>query len=90
MSTPEFECDLEPDTHQPRVRFNFANGWSASLLVRTGPDLTRAMLASVAACPTGKWETGATELLGYELSAGEVAGLLNEIACRPPLEGAQS
>lgn len=84
--TYEFECDLEPDTNCPRVRFNYANGWSASLLVRTGRDLTNAMMASVAACPTGRWGEGVTELLGHELSAGEAVGLLAEIACRPPVE----
>lgn len=82
MSTPEFECDLTPDTQQPRVRFNFPNGWSASLLVRTGTDLTRAMMASVAACPTSRWGENVTELLGYELSADEAVMHLAEIASR--------
>jgi hypothetical protein len=83
MSTPDFECDLEPDTHMPRVRFNYRNGWSASLLIRTGPDLTRAMLSSVAACPSGRWQEDVTELLGHELSAGEAITALAAVAERP-------
>lgn len=87
MSTPDFECDLEPETHMPRVRFNFPNGWSASLLIRTGPDFTRAMLSSVAVCPTSLWNSGNADLVGHELSAVEAVAALDMIANRPTLTG---
>ena len=80
---PQFEADLSPETHQPRIRFNFKNGWSASLLVRTGPKPTDAMLASVAACPTGLWGTGVTVLGPTEAFADEAISWLHEVSRRP-------
>lgn len=87
----DFECDLEPSTGNPRIRFNFPNGWSASVLVRCGHgDLggtgegIHAMIASVAACPTFQWGAGQTELGESEASSVEVAAYLNLIASRPP------
>lgn len=88
MSTgyrPEFECDLDPEMHWPRVRFNFDNGWSASLVVRTG-DGFDAMQASVAACPSGQWATGATELGPTEADAGEAMAWIYRVSQRPDIE----
>jgi hypothetical protein len=84
--TPQFEADLYPDTHQPRVRFNFENGWSASLVLLTnpeGPKSTEAMLCALAAAPTGKWGTGKTELGSQEAFADEAIAWLAAIAARP-------
>lgn len=84
--TAEFECDLTPDTRQPRIRFNFDNGWTGSLLVRTGLDKTNALLASVAACPTGRWQEGKTVIGPTEASANEAIEWLADIAARPRYE----
>lgn len=81
MSDAQFECDLAPPLGFPRVRFNFSNGWAGSLVVRT--SAVDAMLASVAACPTGHWSTGQTELGPSEAFADEAIAWLNEIAQRP-------
>lgn len=81
-SEPQFECDLEPETGMPRVRFNFDNGWSASLLVRTGANLTDAMLASVACCPTGQWGAGVTELGPTEAWADEAISWIARVRAR--------
>lgn len=83
-----FEADLEPETMRPRVRFNFANGWSASvvLLGETKQEDTYFTCASVAACPTGKWGTGVTELLSEESSPDEVSDLLFETSARSALQ----
>lgn len=71
----QFEADLCPETGTPRIRFNFDNGWSLSLVLRViranGCD---AHMASVAICPTGQWGTGKTQLLSNEATADEVAG----------------
>jgi len=86
--TTEFEADLDPDMGWPRVRFNFSNGWSASVVLRTRPDRdpTRAMQSSLACCPTGKWSTGATEIGETEATADEVAIYLATVAGRPVLD----
>ena len=83
-SRPQFECDLAPDTLQPRVRFNFSNGWSASLVVRTGMGRNGcdAMLASLAACPTGQWGKGKTEIGPTEAFADEAIAWLHELSRR--------
>ena len=78
----QFHTDLAPDTMQPRVRFNFSNGWSASLLIRTGESPFDAMLASVAACPTGKWGEGVTEIGPHEAFADEAIEWLHEVSKR--------
>lgn len=83
----EFEADLDPEYRWPRVRFHFPNGWSASLVVRIGPDRFTGMCASVAACPTGCWERGMTEIISTEASAYEAIGQLAMIADRPALKG---
>lgn len=80
MSAP-FEADLCPETGSPRLRFNFSNGWSASVVLRgaasNGCDFT---MASVALCKTGEWGTGQTRLLGNELTPKQVALLLRQAA----------
>lgn len=84
MTVPEFECDLEPSTRWPRVRWNFANGWTASVVFRVhGGNGCDAMQASLAACPTGHWQEGKTELGETEATADEVAAYLAQIAARP-------
>lgn len=80
----QFECDLAPETMWPRVRFNFANGWSTSVAIRTeGAAGTEAMLASLACCPTGRWQEGITELGSTEAFADEAVAFLAEVAARP-------
>ena len=80
MST-DFEADLDPQTGNPRVRFNFPNGMSASLvLISPTADRCHFLVASLAACPTGQWGTGKTEIYGNELTAEEVAHWLTHIA----------
>jgi hypothetical protein len=81
----QFEADLDPGSLSPRIRFNFANGWSGSLVMRgpmsdTGCDT---MLASVAACPSGRWQTGVTELGPTEAFADEAVAWLQAVSQRP-------
>lgn len=81
----QYEADLEPETLWPRIRFNFANGWSGSLIIRTGQrgaQRTRAMLASVAAVPDGRWGEGVTELGPTEAFADEAIAWLHEVSTR--------
>jgi hypothetical protein len=85
---PNFEADLTPPeagfgNMWPRVRFNFDNGWSASLVLRTDETGMNAQLAALAACPTGQWKRGKTELGEQEASPDEVIGFLAEVAARP-------
>lgn len=81
--TAPFEADLCPETGAPRVRFNFSNGWSASLVLLTGTrDRCHFHTASLAACPTGQWGNGATELLGNELGSEDVVEELEAILLR--------
>ncbi|HYD12712.1 MAG TPA: hypothetical protein VEC11_07680 [Allosphingosinicella sp.] len=84
-----FACDLSPaDTFaplQPRVRFNFSNGWSGSLVVRTGEDQVNALIGSVAAAPTGQWGKGETELGPTEAMADEAIEWLYQVSRRPTL-----
>lgn len=85
MATP-FEADLDPETGSPRIRMNFENGWSVSIvLMMPDQNRTRFLIASVAACPTGKWRAGKTELLHNEASPERVCYLIDEIAGREPL-----
>jgi hypothetical protein len=84
MTTCSFEADLDPGTRHPRVRFNFDNGWSASLVLFTnpaGPNPCDAMLCALAAAPTGKW--GEIELGVQEAFADEAIAFLAAIAARP-------
>jgi len=79
----EFEADLNPGTGQPRIRMNFDNGWSISLVMRMPGNRTTAQLCSVAICPSGRWGTGKTQLLGEESSADEVAAHIATTAALP-------
>lgn len=70
----QFEADLCPETGAPRIRFNFPNGYSASILLRSASrDGCSFGMASMAVCPSGEWGTGKTVIVGNELSAEEVA-----------------
>lgn len=83
--TPSFEADLDPDTRQPRIRFNFDNGWSASVVLFTnplGPRPCDAMLCALAAAPTGHWQQNMTELGSQEAFADEAIAYLAAIAGR--------
>lgn len=80
--TKIFEADLCPETKAPRLRLNFANGWAVSILLREG-DGFNYTLASVAACPSGRWGRGKTELLDHEAFPDEVAAFLAQVAARP-------
>ena len=84
MAFPQFEADLDPRTGNPRVRFNFRNGWSASVVLRGshGKNGCDYMMASLAACPTGRWGTGETELGETEATSGEVVAFLADVAQR--------
>ena len=79
-----FEADINPETGSPRLRINFANGWSASVALRalTRGDGFRFDGASLACCPTGAWGKGQTELGENEANAEEVAAFLAEVAAR--------
>ncbi|MGB3318230.1 MAG: hypothetical protein WA978_12175 [Sphingopyxis granuli] len=91
--TTGFEADLDPATGAPRIRMNFVNGWSVSLvLTASDRGRTRFALASVAAAPTGAWGTGQTELLNNEAFADEVAMLVAGVSERTDAElmGAQA
>lgn len=82
VSAP-FEADLCPETGAPRVRFNFDNGWSASLVLLTATrDGCHFLTASLAACPTGQWGSGVTQLIGNELGSDGAAQWLAAIAVR--------
>lgn len=92
--TCEFETDLTPPSPGlprtaagwPRVRFNFDNGWSASLVIRTARFA--AMQAALAACPTGHWGgKDMTELGEQEARADEAIAWLASVAARPKPEG---
>lgn len=77
-----FEADLDPGTGAPRVRFNFANGWSLSIVLQAADtSRTRFRTSSVAACPTGCWGMGITEIWG-ECSADKVAAIVADVAER--------
>ncbi|SFR86819.1 hypothetical protein [Sphingomonas jatrophae] len=83
--TASFETDLVPDTLQPRVRINYANGWSASVVIRTPDASCEAQLAALSACPTGRWSDGMAELGEQEATAEQVVDFLNRIRNRPSL-----
>ena len=81
----EFEADLDPENGWPRVRFNFANGWSASLILRTWRNGMDAMQSTVACAPTGQWGQGRTELGPSEASADEAMAWIDEVRRRAPI-----
>lgn len=82
MSAP-FEADLCPETGAPRIRLNFPNGWSASIVLLPATKNERFLLPSLATCPTGQWGTGKATLIGNELSPEEVVRWLAHTAMRP-------
>lgn len=87
MMRAAFEADIDPNTSGPRVRFNFQNGWTGSLVIRTrSPNGMSAMRASVAAWPTGQPVKELAELGPTEASADEAMNWLDDIRCREPLE----
>jgi len=94
MSTTDFlrpfEADLEPETGMPRVRFNFDNGWCASMIIRTSLNRVTAMQASVAAAPAGQWGQGVTELGPTEATADEAIAWIDEIRRRPTIADAKA
>ncbi len=83
MSAP-FEADLCPTTGSPRIRFNFPNGLSASIVLRgAAPNGCDFLVASMAVCPTGQWGTGKMTIYGNELSPEEVAHWLVHVDMQP-------
>ena len=83
MAETPFEADLEPRMALPRMRINFPNGWCASFVLRQS-DLSecRFAMASLAACPSGRWQDGLTELGESEAGATEFLKFLNDVAGR--------
>lgn len=84
-ATARFEADVCPYTAAPRLRFNFANGWTASVVLRMGrPNGCDFMMASVASWPTGMGGQGQTVFGATEASADEALRFLDEIQRREP------
>jgi hypothetical protein len=83
----QFEADLEPGTFYPRVRFNFDNGWSASLLICCARNRTVTMQASTACWPTGQHGTGKSELGPTEATADEAIAWIEQVRLRAPVTG---
>lgn len=77
--TPGFECDLDPDTRNPRIRFNFNNGRTVSVVFRTGVNQMDAPIASLALMERRK----VVELGQSEAFPEEVAAYLNTVALMP-------
>ncbi len=75
-----FEADLYPQYGSPRMRFNFANGWSASVVLYMAMSQNSCDFRPT--CPSGKWPQGLTQLGQHEASADEVAEFLAEVASR--------
>jgi hypothetical protein len=74
-----YEMDVEPETRWPRVRMNFDNGWTGSIIFRGSAMV--AMIATVACWKTGrKGET--TEVIENEARPDEAVRLLRDIAAR--------
>jgi hypothetical protein len=82
--TKRFEADVCPETFAPRLRLNFDNGWAVSIVLRMeAKNRCEFAMASLAACPSGRWGTGATELGENEASPDEVAAFIANVAARP-------
>lgn len=85
--TKIFEADVCPETLAPRLRLNFSNGWAVSIVLRQeARNRCDFAMAALAACPTGRWGTGVTELGESEASPDEVALFVTEIAARPQVQ----
>lgn len=79
-----FEADLSPEG-QPRLRFNFANNWSASVVLRTPTGKNTGcnfLQAYLACCPSDHWGEGVTELGQTEATPEEVVAFLAEVSGR--------
>ena len=82
-----FEADLDPETRNPRLRFNFANGWTGSLVLRTlSTNHCNAWATSLAVWPTGQHGQGLTGLGPTEASADEAIFWLAGVAAREPVQ----
>jgi|GEM_PF-2038207 len=88
--THQFEADLEPDTLMPRIRFNFDNGWSASMIIQTRRNGCIAQMANLACCPAGQWGSAATELGPSEAFADEAVAWLDAVRQRPSIHAEQA
>lgn len=82
MSAP-FEVDMLFPSGGCRIRFNFPNGWSASVMLHTFAERSRSGLlyAGLAAAPLRDWD-GPIELHDSEATPDLVAAFLAEVASR--------
>lgn len=82
MSAP-FAADLDPQTGAPRLRFNFSNGWTASLVLgERSANGCDAWCASLACWPTGQHGRGLTELGAIEATPDQAIDWLQDVSCR--------
>ena len=73
-------------TDAPRIRFNFRNGWTGSLVLRMmRPNGMDAMLASVVAWPTGRMTTDTTVHGPTEAFPDEAMSWIDDVRCWEPL-----
>jgi hypothetical protein len=84
---PGFEADVDPETRSPRLRFNFSNGWTASVVVRTAEDRITGATARLACWPTAGQEER-FEVGEQEAFPDEVAAYLAAVATRPDVNEA--
>jgi hypothetical protein len=81
-----FETDIDPRTNAPRIRFNFRNGWTGSLaLLMMRPNGMDAMLASVAAWPTGNMSHDVIVRGPAEAFPDEAMAWLDDVRCWEPM-----
>lgn len=86
MSAP-FEADLSPATGNPRLRMNYDNGWTVSVVLgMPNEKRTSFGMASVAAWPTG-FMGGNVHILAEEASPDEVVAHITEVMGRLPVGG---
>lgn len=80
-----YETDIDPTLDAPRIRFNFRNGWTGSLALRMmRPNGMDAMLASVAAWPTGNMSRDAIVFGPSEAFPDEAMSWLDDVRCWEP------
>jgi N-acetylmuramoyl-L-alanine amidase len=84
---PGFEADVDPETRSPRLRLNFANGWTASVVLSVHADRITGATARLACWPTAGQEHR-TELGEQEAFPDEVASYLAQVAARPDVNQA--
>lgn len=78
-----FECDIDPCTHNPRIRFNFANGLTASVVVHAGANGMHGAVASLAVLRDRKVvERGQAEAFPDEVAVflAHIAAIGKEVA----------